>query len=110
MFKIDQVKKLFDCEQCNQLLFDPVTLSCGKSTCKKHLDKLLESSPKESDTFLCKLCDDEHCIPKKGFAINKIIQNALSMFECFSEAEKVKVKAILICVLYTIKNYLENFF
>ena len=79
MFKIDQVKNLFDCKQCNQLLVDPVTLLCGYSVCKRHIDELLESNSKESNTFLCKLCDDEHCIPKKGFAINKSIQSALDI-------------------------------
>jgi len=79
MFKIDQVKNLFDCKQCDQLLVDPVTLQCGFSVCKRHIDELLESSSKESNTFLCKLCDDEHCIPKKGFAINKSIQSALDI-------------------------------
>ena len=79
MFKIDQVKNLFDCEQCYQLLVDPVTLLCGYSVCKRHIDELLESNSKESNTFLCKLCDDEHCIPKKGFAINKSIQSALDI-------------------------------
>ena len=78
-YKIDQVKKLFDCKQCDQLLIDPVTLLCGYSVCKRHLDELLESNPKYLNTFSCKLCDDEHCIPKKGFAINKGIQNALDI-------------------------------
>ncbi len=79
MLKIDQVKNLFDCKQCNRLLVDPVTLSCGYSVCKRHLDELLEFSPEESNNFLCKLCDDEHCIPKKGFSINKSIRNALDI-------------------------------
>jgi hypothetical protein len=64
MFKIDQVKNLFDCEQC-----------------KRAFDEMLESNPKDliPNTFPCKLCDDEHYIPKKGFAINKSIQNALDI-------------------------------
>ena len=78
MFKIECAKNLFVCEECDQLLVDPVTLPCGDSVWKKHLDALLESSPKDSNTFLCKLCDDEHYIPKKGFAINKRIQNNLN--------------------------------
>ncbi len=53
MFKIDQVKNLFDCEQDNQLLLDPVTLPCGYSVCKIHLDRLWGESPKASYTFLC---------------------------------------------------------
>ena len=79
MFKIDQVKYLLDCDHCNNLLVDPVAIVCGNSVCKKHLDELMEASPKESNTFLCKLCDDEHYIPKKGFAINKRFQNALDI-------------------------------
>ena len=103
MFKIDQVKNLFDCEQCYQLLVDPIALPCGTSVCKTHLDELLEYSPKESNTFLCKLCDDEHSVPKKGFVIHKRIQNALNIKfntlklnpvyeECKKEINDVKMK------------------
>jgi hypothetical protein len=79
MFKIYQVKNLFDCEQCNQLLVDPVTLLCGYSVCKRHLDELLENTPKELNTFECELCKEKHSIQEDGFAINKIIQNALNI-------------------------------
>jgi hypothetical protein len=57
-----------------QLHFPVVTVFA-----KKHLDKLLESCHNGSNTFLCKLCDDEYCIPEKGFVINKIIQNGLNI-------------------------------
>ena len=79
MFKIDQVKNLFDCEQCNQLLVDPVTLLCGYSVCKRHLDELLENTPKEMNKFECQLCEKKHSFPEDGFAINKRIQNALNI-------------------------------
>jgi len=78
MFKIDQVKNLFDCEQCNQLLVDPVALPCGYSVCKRHLDEQLESSPKKIKLD-CELCDKKHFIPEDGFAINRRIQNALNI-------------------------------
>jgi hypothetical protein len=96
-YKIDKVKNLFDCKQCDQLLIDPVTLLCGYSVCKRHLDEQLESNPKDLNTFSCKLCDDEHCIPKKGFAINKSIQNALDIKlnpvyeECKTEINDAKI-------------------
>jgi hypothetical protein len=35
MFKIDQVENLWDCEQCNQLIIDPVTIVCGYSVCNR---------------------------------------------------------------------------
>ena len=79
MFKIDQVTNLFDCELCNQLLVDPVALLCGYSVCKKHLDELLENTPKEMNTFECELCKEKHSFPEKGFLINKRIQNALNI-------------------------------
>ncbi len=79
IFKIDQVKNLFDCEQCYQLLVDPVTLLCGYSVCKIHLDDLLENTPKEINKFECELCKKKHCIPENGSAINKRIQNGLNI-------------------------------
>jgi hypothetical protein len=78
-YKIDQVKNLFDCEQCNQLLVEPVALPCGYSVCKKHLDRLLENAPKEINKFECKLCEKKHFIPEDGFAINRRIQNGLDI-------------------------------
>jgi chromosome segregation ATPase len=61
------------------LLVDPVTLLCGYSVCKRHLDDLLENTPKEINKFECQLCKKKHCIPEDGFAINKRIQNGLNI-------------------------------
>ena len=47
MFQIDPAKNLV------------AGRSSGYSVCKKHLEELLESSPKESNTFLCKLWQSE---------------------------------------------------
>ena len=79
MFKIDQVKNLFNCEQCSQLLVDPVTLPCGSSVCKSHLDELIEKTTKETSKFECELCKEKHYIPENGFAINKRFQSALDI-------------------------------
>ena len=79
MFKIDQVKNLFNCEQCSQLLVDPVTLPCGSSVCKSHLDELIEKTTKETNKFECELCKEKHYIPENGFAINKRFQSALDI-------------------------------
>ena len=78
-YKIDQVKNLFDCEQCNQLLVVPVTLPCGFSVCKRHLDEQLDSTPKKIKKFECEVCEEKHNIPDNGFAMNKSIQNALEI-------------------------------
>jgi len=60
-------------------LVDPITLPCGYSVCKRHLDDLLENTPTEMNKFECQLCKKKHSIPEDGFAINKRIQNALNI-------------------------------
>ena len=54
----------------------PITIPCGYSVCKKHLDELLENS-REDNKFQCELCHEEHNIPEKGFVVKRLIQNAL---------------------------------
>ena len=78
MFKIDQVKGLLDCEQCLQLLVNPITIPCGYSVCKKHLDELLENSMEENK-FQCVLCQRQHVVPIEGFVINRRLQDALEI-------------------------------
>jgi DNA repair exonuclease SbcCD ATPase subunit len=72
MFKIDKVKNLFNCDDCNQLLFEPVTLPCGNSVCKRHLNPFPNS-------FKCSICHNEHPVPNEGFVISKRIQIALDI-------------------------------
>jgi len=81
MFKIDKVKTLFDCSLCNQLLVDPVTISCGNSICKKHLpdEVLIEGSYISEKSFKCGICQVDHAVPKEGIVINRHIQNALDI-------------------------------
>jgi len=78
MFKIDQVNSLLDCELCNQLLVDPVTIVCGYSVCKKHLGELLEKSMEENK-FQCVLCQRQHTVPIEGFIVNRQIQKSLDI-------------------------------
>ena len=68
MYKVDKIKSLLDWDQCNQLLVDPVTLPCGNSICKIHLDKLYSRKHKSQGEkiFECELCYEEHSIPKKA--------------------------------------------
>ena len=74
MYKIDKIKHLFDCDLCHELLVDPITLVCGNNACKKHIDM-----PKETTSFKCGICHDEHLIPKRGFALNKRMQDGLEI-------------------------------
>ena len=75
MFKIDQIKSLLDCEQCNQLL---ITIVCGYSVCKKHLHELLESSS-DQNKFKCLLCHKQHTIPEEGFVVSRRIQKQIEI-------------------------------
>jgi hypothetical protein len=76
MLKIYKIKSLLSCEQCNQLLVDPISIPCGFSICKINLDKLLENSIEENK-FQCILFHKQHIITIGGFVINERIQNIL---------------------------------
>ena len=78
MFKIDQVKHFLDCDHCNNLLVDPVTIVCGYNVCKKHLDELVENSS-EARKFRCLVCPKQHTIPEEGFVVNGRFQKQLDM-------------------------------
>ena len=79
MYKVDKIKNLFDCDLCNEILADPISFVCGNNVCKKHLDELLKNLPKETNSFKCEVCHDEHFVPTKGFAINKRMQQGLEI-------------------------------
>jgi DNA repair ATPase RecN len=79
MFKIDEIKNFFDCDYCNQVLVDPVSIPCGSNLCIDHLDKLLRNVSTETNIFQCQLCEEEHTIPKNGFKINKKLQRGLEI-------------------------------
>ena len=77
MFKIEIIKNFFECDLCHQVLVDPITIPCGNSVCKGHLDNLLMNVSKEKSFYQCEICQEEHFIPKSGFKVNKRLQNAL---------------------------------
>lgn len=68
MFKIDKFS--FDCDQCKQLLIDPVSTPCGKFICKSHLDTFMKNTANERNTFVCEMCKEEHPLPHEGFVLN----------------------------------------
>ena len=74
MYKLDKIKTLFNCDNCNHPIVDPITLPCGNNVCHKHLDKLV---PKMG--FICERCQGNHIVPEEGFKVNKQIQKALDI-------------------------------
>ncbi len=79
MYKVDKIKNFFDCDLCHELLVDPISIPCGNNVCKSHLDKLLKKISKEKSFFQCEICKEEHFIPKKGFKVDKRLQNGLEI-------------------------------
>ena len=81
----------FECEfkDCKSIYENPITLPCGNSICSKHLDQY-------DQKFVCQFCQDEHVIPKQGFAINKSI---IKLINNFNESNKMRKK---------IKDVFEN--
>ena len=71
MYKVEKIRKLFDCDICNEMLVDPVTTLCGFTICKSHLDQY-------EGSFQCDLCNSEHTVPKNGFKIARRLQDALN--------------------------------
>ena len=85
MHKLDQIKCLFNCNKCQAILEEPITLSCGNTVCKKHLQESLNVE----NVIGCSLCQKKHIVPEDGFLINKIIQNGLEI-----ELNKLKLNPI----------------
>ena len=71
MFKVDTFQSLFNCAFCSKLLVDPVSLPCGETVCKLHVQ--------DKDSIECTLCYELHQIPKEGFLVNKAIQKQLDL-------------------------------
>lgn len=69
----------YECSQCSHLLVDPVTIACGNSVCKTHLDEMMEGLTREDIRYECKICNKKHRIPEEGFVVNKHIQSALDI-------------------------------
>ena len=102
MEKFDQLKDLFNCYLCNEILVSPVTIPCGHNVCKIHLYQLFErSSSSEKQSIKCQLCHDFHSLSKNDLTINKQIQSIL-------DTEFYKMKININCFNYiipVINNY-----
>ena len=79
MFKIERMKRLLDCDLCNEVIIDPVTMPCGYSICKTHLDNKMTDKSNNKGSYICEICKEEHAFPKKGFMINRRLQSLLEI-------------------------------
>ena len=122
MLKVDQLKSISDCDRCNNLLVDPIVMPCGYFICEAHLNEVLLNISKEKNTFICRICQEEHLIQKNGFIINKRLQklskfklNALKSIpvfdECSKEIENAKEKMAKVELLeQNAENYIYKYF
>ena len=69
-------------KDCELIYENPITLPCGNSMCKSHLDQY-------NYNFKCYFCNDEHEIPENGFSINKTI---IKMIDSIIESNPIRKK------------------
>jgi hypothetical protein len=61
------------------MMVDPITLVCGYTICKSHLDKMINDSSNKKNMFKCEMCNKEHYVPHGGFVVTKLVQKALEI-------------------------------
>ena len=111
-----------NCDVCKQLLVDPMMMSCGKLFCKSHLTQLIYNRSRETNTFICGICQKKHDLPMSGFKVNNRLQHLvklqlnkleqLAMFEgCKKELENAKESVVKIELLErNAENYSYDYF
>ena len=111
-----------NCDVCKQLLVDPMMMSCGKFFCKSHLTQLINNRSRETNTFICGICQKKHDLPVSGFKVNNRLQHLvklqlnkleqLAMFEgCKKELENAKESVVKIELLErNAENYSYDYF
>ena len=74
--EINDVNDILKCPICLDKYTTPITLTCGETICKYHLE---HSSFTKDKKFKCDICAKEHIFPDGGFPINKTIQKMLQI-------------------------------
>lgn len=73
------VRSLIKCNQCEKVLTDydqPKSLPCGETICSDCELKIQKEAIDKR--FKCVLCNEEHYLPEKGLALNKIVLSLIS--------------------------------
>jgi hypothetical protein len=68
--------------ECKLYLEQPITLPCGSTICKEHIDH-------DHQRFRCSQCNEEHIIPPNGFKINKQIAHIIENGYHLNETQKI---------------------
>lgn len=102
----NQQKSIFKCILCSESLECPVTIPCGNTVCKSHLNDFIGQK-----TFECQCCKQEHSVHKEGFVMNKFIQDQLKMqlnLNPVLDGYKNGIEQVYINVERYIYNYYED--
>ena len=60
-------------EDCGLILENPVTLLCGNTLCRQHLDEF-------ETKFKCQFCHKQHSVPGEGFFLMKKLNETSKNF------------------------------
>ena len=66
-----QLGSIFNCDFCQKLLENPISLPCGETVCKSHTKEITQAK--------CIFCSDNHQVPQNGFPANKMVQKQLDL-------------------------------
>ena len=92
-------KEKLTCKYCGNIYKNPITLACGDSICKHHIDELVSNDA--SNKFACPLCDEENV--KQNFKENKLMQDLLE-----SDFHKLDVNSKFKNILDNLKTEIHN--
>ena len=93
------IKKELTCQYCNEIYKNPITLACGDSICKHHIQELISNS--SINKFNCPLCNKEN--PNQELNPNKILEKLIKI-----ELHEFKINPIYETVLNNLKTEIGN--
>ena len=75
---------------CKLILDNPVTMPCGNSICKHHLEQIEQS---DDTKYNCFFCLEQHEIPKNGFGVNIALMKMIQNFYELDPIRKIIIKS-----------------
>ena len=97
IFNMDLKELKCQYKDCELILENPVTLLCGNTLCRQHLDEF-------EIKFKCPFCHKQHSVPEDGFFVNESIEQEIERFYQ-SDPLRKKVKESLIKLNDIIYDY-----
>ena len=94
------IKERLTCKCCNEIFINPITLVCGDSICKHHIDELVSSNT--SEKFKCPLCDKENL--NHDLEANKLIQELIEI-----RLHEFKINPSYEAIFNSFKMEIKNF-